>query len=166
MNSNIDKVNKKKAALYGFLYLWKISKQSRRFWVHPINIRRKKHGEYFTIVKLLQSYPEKYFTYFRMSKEMFEKILVVVRNSIRPSKRTTRRDTISAREKLVITLRYVVIICSRIENTIFNFRRFLASGSSFTELSLRFLMGRSTIEKCIYQTIKAINSKMIEIALP
>lgn len=44
--------------------------------------------------------------------------------------------------------------------------RFLATGSSYTDLALRFRMGRSTVAFIIQKTIKAIISKVMAEAIP
>lgn len=44
--------------------------------------------------------------------------------------------------------------------------RFLATGSSFSDLAFRFRMGVSTVSKIIYETIDAIIATLLNIAIP
>ncbi|XP_055913145.1 uncharacterized protein LOC129946823 [Eupeodes corollae] len=138
------------------LYLFKkkllvsllINKTRKRFHVHPFNANRKIEGEYVSLIRLLEKYPEKFFTYFRMSKETFDYILSLVKNNLVAKLTSFRNDIICAKEKLVITL------------------RFLATGASFVDLAYRFRMGVSTVKKVIDTTLEAINANCLEIAIP
>jgi len=49
----------------------KISK--RRYWVHPINLKRPQEGQFN--VNLLRAHPEEFFKYYRMSVESFDELV-------------------------------------------------------------------------------------------
>lgn len=119
----------------------------RRYWVHPINMQRNIYGEYKTLCIELEKFPEKYYAYFRMSQEQFNHVLQLIQRQIKP-KTNNFRTPLEAKLKLVLTL------------------RFLATGSSFSDLALRFRLGRSTVEIAIKRTLKAIISIVMPIAIP
>lgn len=78
--------------------------KKRRFAVHPMNKKRKIHGEFFTLYKELIDNEERFFKYFRMSHYEFEFIL----NKIKPliTKQNTKfKESIQPREKLAVCLR-------------------------------------------------------------
>ena len=63
------------------LYLYRSSrkrKNRRRFWMHSILQKRKQHGEYHRLVKELEMDGERFQQYFRLSKEQFEHIYLVL----------------------------------------------------------------------------------------
>lgn len=82
-------------------------KRARKYQVHPLNMERRKYGEYFTLINRLVKYPMKFFEYFRMSRSAFNLLLQKIDPLIRPSVLNYRRDFISSKEKLVLTLRFV-----------------------------------------------------------
>jgi len=79
---------------------------SRRFWVHPINRDRPNFGKFHTLHKRLLEYPEKFFEYYRMSPESFYELLNAVKEDLK-KENTQFRRSISAEEKLAVTLRLV-----------------------------------------------------------
>ena len=50
----------------------KEAKKKRRFWVHPINQKRKQYGEFHHLFPELKRFEEKFFQYFRMSQIKFD----------------------------------------------------------------------------------------------
>lgn len=76
-------------------------------------------------------------SFMRLSKSQFFEVLGMIEDDIHTNK-STSRDGISAKEKLMVTL------------------RFLAGGESHTTLSLYFMIGRSTISKFIPKVLRAI----------
>lgn len=88
-------------------YFYLRSKRKRReYGIHPINQTRKKLGEFFTLIKMLEEDPMRYFNYFRMSNEQFNQILDKIKPCLMPKYKHSRSNIISPEEKLVITLRY------------------------------------------------------------
>jgi hypothetical protein len=58
---------RKKKALAAYLLLKRIHKRRRRmWWVHPINQRREKYGEFHKLCKELKSFPQRYIQHFRV----------------------------------------------------------------------------------------------------
>ncbi|CAK1601838.1 unnamed protein product [Parnassius mnemosyne] len=100
--------------------------RQREYWVHPILRDRLTHGMFVTLYPKLRQYEPKFFNYFRMSTKSFDDLLHVIKVDITGDS-TILRDSISAEEKLVITLRY------------------LATGCSFADLHYGYRFGKSTI---------------------
>ena len=76
-------------------------------------------------------------SFMRLSKSQFFEVLGLIEDDI-STDNSTSRDGIPAKEKFMVTL------------------RFLAGGESHTTLSLYFMIGRSTISKFIPQVLRAI----------
>lgn len=87
------------------LLLYALSRsQRKRVWVHDINKKREELGEYHRLCRELSSHEDRFFTYFRMSQDLFEELHEMLIPKI--SKCTTNwRKPISTRERLVICLR-------------------------------------------------------------
>ncbi|KAJ8020629.1 hypothetical protein HOLleu_11841 [Holothuria leucospilota] len=89
------------------------SRRQRRWGVHPINRRRKTQGAYHKLVGELLQDEEKFYKYFRTTREQFAQILhYVEKDLIRVG---NSRDTIKPRERLALTLREVAdeyLLCS------------------------------------------------------
>ena len=80
--------------------------QNRSVWVHPLNSERLEVGEYHTIMhQLRQDTGNKFFEYFRMTQSTFDELLSILAPHIRKQDTYLRRS-ISAEERLAITLRY------------------------------------------------------------
>ena len=83
-------------------------KQKRRFWRRGIFRDRKLHSEYYTLYESLrESDRETHYRYLRMSKERFDHLLGLIREEI-TKKDTYMREAVTAEERLVITIRYLV----------------------------------------------------------
>ena len=75
-----------------------------KYWVHPINQSHQQFGEFNTLYKDLRKYPDRFYTYYRMSTEQFDYILAQIKYLIyKPN--TNWWCSISAEEKLAICLR-------------------------------------------------------------
>lgn len=110
----------------------------RQFWVRPIftEERRLMQGASDNLARELEIDPERYFNYFRMSSETFQKLLQLLEPVI--TKETVVRTPISARTRLQVTLRY------------------LASGDSMTSISYAFRIAHNTVSKIVSETCEAI----------
>ena len=75
-----------------------------RYWVHPINQSREQFGEFHMLYKDLRKYPDRFYTYYRMSTDQFDYILAQIEHLIYKSS-TNWRHSISAEEKLAICIR-------------------------------------------------------------
>jgi len=118
-------------------------KQKRKCWVRPIFRleRRRLQGASNNLVLEMQlNDPDKYFNYFRMSPETFQRLLALVGPCI--TKQECIREPISPRTRLEVTLRY------------------LASGDSMTSISYAFRIGHNTVSKIIAETCEAIWTRL------
>ncbi|CAH2004839.1 unnamed protein product [Acanthoscelides obtectus] len=89
----------------------------------------------------LNTYPERFQNFYRMSRECFYNVLALVKEGL--EKRSTNfREPICPEERLLITLRY------------------FASGCSFKALSYYFVKGHSTVRAVVHQTAKVIWEKL------
>ena len=113
-------------------------KQIKRFWRRSIFRDRKLHSEYYTLyLDLRNNDREFHYRYLRMSKERFDHLLSMVRHKI-TKKNTQLRESISAEERLVITLRY------------------LASGMAQQDLCWNFRIGRTTASNIVREVSIAL----------
>ena len=102
-------------------------KQVRRFWRREIFKDREKHSEYYNLYRELRETDREFlYRYLRKSKERFDHLLELVRDKITKND-TYMRKAITAEERLVITLRYL-----------------LASSMSQQDLCWNFRVGRTT----------------------
>lgn len=85
------------------LLLLALSKK-KRTWVHDINKRREEYGEYHRLCRELESFEDRFYTYFRMSKSSFKELHELIRLKIIKTD-TNYRAAISSRERLAICLR-------------------------------------------------------------
>ena len=60
-------------ALLALAYLK--TKSNRKYWVHPVNQKRKEQGHFNNLVKELEHDEERYRNYFRLNQQQFEYIL-------------------------------------------------------------------------------------------
>ena len=81
----------------------------RSMWVHPIYQNREQHGEYFTLYKEYRQYDDKFFNWYRMSVEKFDKIFDLLEPALMRQP-TNFREPICAEEQLVITITSVFLI--------------------------------------------------------
>ena len=77
---------------------------NRDFWVHPFNTKVHSKGEFFVTFPDLRRYPLKFFRSYRMSIRQFDNLLHMV-SPIITKEDNNYRETLSAKEKLVMTLR-------------------------------------------------------------
>ena len=80
----------------------------RNIWVHPLNQERSQKGEFYTLYKDQGNFPERFFENYRMSGQQFDYLLGLMTPLIE-GKSCNFRTLISAEQKLVLTLRYVII---------------------------------------------------------
>ncbi|XP_050064509.1 uncharacterized protein LOC126553379 [Aphis gossypii] len=82
----------------------KKQRSQRRYWVHPMNTKRIKEGQFQVNFMILRAHPEEFFKYFRMSIKTFDELISLVRPCL--SKQIIHmRVPISTEERLTITLR-------------------------------------------------------------
>jgi len=82
-----------------------VSKVTRRWWIRPINQNRAKQGDGEHLIdemRLLDT--ESHFKYCRMTVEVFDNLLAIVKPAIKKQK-TNFREPICPRTRLYLTLR-------------------------------------------------------------
>ncbi|XP_024889713.1 protein ALP1-like, partial [Temnothorax curvispinosus] len=120
-----------------------------RFWVRPIFSVQKRYqqGDSDNLIKeIINTDPDKYFEYFRMNIDVFNKLLELIEPSI--TKLDVVRSPISATTRLQICLRY------------------LASGDSMHSISFAFRVGLNTVSKIVSETCQAIWDNLKDIVFP
>ncbi|KAG1713960.1 Protein ANTAGONIST OF LIKE HETEROCHROMATIN PROTEIN 1 [Nymphon striatum] len=143
VHSNEDVVMLRRLAITRFLIQNHYAEESengneRRWWVRPIFERREEQGAYHNLVREMRlNDNEYYFKFHRMSPTQFDEILSLV-GPIIQKQDTHFRSSISAGERLSMTLRY------------------LASGNSQASISFAYRCGRSTVSTIIRETNQAI----------
>ncbi|XP_067212571.1 uncharacterized protein [Linepithema humile] len=132
-------IRKRMLLLLFYIILKNQEKRTRQFWVRPIfkEERRLMQGASDNLVREMEDTDvEKYFNYFRMPFETFQKLLTIVEPYI--TKKTIIRTPISARIRLQVTLRY------------------LASGDSMMSISYSFRIAHNTVSKIVAETCLVI----------
>ncbi|XP_069684976.1 uncharacterized protein [Periplaneta americana] len=119
----------------------------KRKWVHDINKKREQLGEYHRLCRELESFKDRFFIYFRMSRECFETLHQLLEPKIEKFTTNWRRP-IPARERLAICLRH------------------LATGDSHQTIAFSFRLGRSTVSKIVKEVCKEIWNVLQPLHLP
>lgn len=86
----------------------KNAESKRKFWVHPINKKRRLLGEFHHLFPDLERDHCKFFQYFRMSRMKFQELLDIICPAL-TFQNTTFRRAVSPEERLAVCLRYVFI---------------------------------------------------------
>lgn len=89
--------------LLNYLHHRKKKKKHRKFWVHPY-IHKNINRRLFIAVKELSEDDSKFQTFYRMSKNTFNDLVLIVGPAIQ-KQNTNMRECISAKERIMITLR-------------------------------------------------------------
>lgn len=79
-------------------------KSTRSCWVHDINQKRSKLGEFHRLVQELRNDPRRFHMYFRMMKEEFDYVHDLIKKDIQKQS-TQFRKPISTEERLAVCLR-------------------------------------------------------------
>lgn len=103
-SSSSDEWDQEIEAVAGLLVLEE--RKRRKHWIHPINLTRYFHGEYHTLIELLEMNDnrDRFHMYFRMNKDQFENLHSLVEMDIKKIS-TTFRKAISSKERLAVCLR-------------------------------------------------------------
>ncbi|GFR21154.1 DDE Tnp4 domain-containing protein [Trichonephila clavata] len=111
--------------------------KKNRLWIHKINRKRPEFGIFHHLHPDLRKDERKFYSFFRMSEELFSILLDLVGQEI--SKQDTNyRKSITAEERLSICLRYLI------------------TGHSFTSLTFYYRVGLSTIHEIVKETTQAL----------
>jgi hypothetical protein len=116
-------------------------------WIRPIFSRRRRHGEYHTLLQELRANDEEnHFRYLRMTRQTFGELLRRVGPSLVHERAyrtaTADRPELSPGGRLALTLRY------------------LATGNSQTFVSFGFRIARSTACRIIQETCEALRQSL------
>ena len=76
----------------------------RKFAVHPYGKKRAEKGQFNIIYEELRRFPEKFFSYYKMSVKTFDELLNIVKSDLE-KEQNIKGDTIPAVERLSITLK-------------------------------------------------------------
>ena len=127
------------AVVIGVLLKRRKSKQrkKRSVWVKPWLQRRNKLGVYRTLLQELRMEAEEYKQFLRMSPELFDELLILVKPEIE-KETTILRDPIPSALKLAATILY------------------LSTGSNYADLQHLFRIHKSTLSKFIPEVCEAI----------
>ena len=138
MNAN-KKIKIAAAAIAVPLCCKEDTEKRRKEWVKPWLQRRNTHGFYSQLLSELRSEEvEIYKNYLRMTTENFNEILVLIRDDIPRKIHQCVREPIPPEIKLAVTI------------------RFLATGTTFEDLSMCFRVYKSTIGKFVSDVCEAI----------
>ena len=72
----------------------------RRWWIHPILLKREEQGTYHRLVQELQLDAEKFQSYFRLSREQFAQVLFLVEEPL--IRESSSRESKCPRQRLTI----------------------------------------------------------------
>lgn len=114
-------------------------KAQRKCWVRDIltEDQRQLHGVSNNLIKdMFERDSEKFFNYFRMTRDLYNELLALVGPKIK--KQDFLRESISPEIRLQLTLRY------------------LASGDSMASIHYTFRVGKSTVANIIAETCEVI----------
>lgn len=114
-----------------------IEKRKHRWWIKELYRNRTLHGCEHLLLDMTFENVDSFQNFTRMSTDDFELLLTMVKPLIE-KRNTNFRCAISARERLIVTLRY------------------LATGDSYTSLQYLFRISKQSISKIIPQTTDAI----------
>jgi len=76
----------------------------RKFAVHPYGKKRAKKGQFNIIYEDLRRFPEKFFSYYKISGETFDELLNIAKSDLE-KEQNIKGDTIPTVERLSITLK-------------------------------------------------------------
>ena len=100
----LRRFNENQRRLLAFYLLITANWLERELWEHPFCLEACTKGEFFVTYPDLRKYPAKFFRTYRMSIRQFDNLLHLLRPVIE-KQINNYRETISAEECLVITLR-------------------------------------------------------------
>ena len=95
---------KRRMRIFVLFTLWQAYQVQRDMWMHPMNVERPLKGEFHTLYKDQRKYPDRFFENYRMSVDQFDFLLRLV-TPLLQGVGSNFRESISAEQKLVLTLR-------------------------------------------------------------
>uniref|UniRef100_A0A8C5CCT6 DDE Tnp4 domain-containing protein n=1 Tax=Gadus morhua TaxID=8049 RepID=A0A8C5CCT6_GADMO len=118
-----------------------------RYWVHPINQRRREQGDFHHLVAELRLDSQRHHQYFRMSVVQMEELLSTIGPEL-TRQSTNYRAAIEPKQRLAVGLRY------------------LASGDSLISLAFSYRLGHTTVANSVHMVCAAIVKVMMDQFLP
>ncbi|KAM4049273.1 uncharacterized protein ACNLHF_007778 [Anomaloglossus baeobatrachus] len=115
--------------------------KKKKMWIHPLLVARETKGHFRVLYQDLRRFPKKFTSFCRLTIPAFDRLLAIVHSDLCYAD-TRMRRSVSAEERLLITL------------------RFLATGESYTSLHLQFRVGKSTISEIVRCTCGVIWQKL------
>lgn len=108
---------------YGYFIKKYYNGKKRRWYVRPVNCKRRKFGEYHSLVKELNLYDkDNYFRYFRMNSTIFNDLLQRIKPFIKH--KNNHRYPIGPKERLAVTLRLLATGDSQTTSIIISIKNF------------------------------------------
>ena len=104
-----EKILHRRRLLLFYVFL-QVNHISREIWVHPLNEDRASKGEFFNLYCDQRYFGDRFFLNYRMSVHQFDDILRKITPYIK-KKDTNFHSSISAEEKLCLTIRCVDLFC-------------------------------------------------------
>ena len=104
-----EKILRRRRLLLFYVFL-QVNHISREIWVHPLNEDRASKGEFFNLYCDQRYFGDRFFLNYRMSVHQFDDILRKITPYIK-KKDTNFCNSISAEEKLCLTIRCIDLFC-------------------------------------------------------
>ncbi|XP_068211223.1 uncharacterized protein [Palaemon carinicauda] len=120
-------------------------RKKRRMWIHPLLAVKTRY--FPNLFAELRNDENKFFNYFRMSKDSFDELLSHLQSSVEKED-TNMRQAIKPSERLGITLRY------------------LGSGCSMADLHYSHKIGYSTVQSIIKEVCSQIWNVLLNECMP
>lgn len=114
-----------------------VKRVKRKRWVKEWLKKREQFSHMLLLKEILKTDEDDYKNYFRMSDNLFNKLLSMVKPFLE-RKDTNMRKCISAEERLAVTLRY------------------LATGRHFEDLKFSVIMSPAVIGQAVIETCQAL----------
>ena len=80
------------------------NKRKRQYWMHPVLSKRLIRGQFYTLYEDLRSYPDTFFSYFRVTMGTFDQLMTIIKPAVQHQD-TNMIKCISAEERLIVTPR-------------------------------------------------------------
>ena len=104
-----EKILRRRRLLLFYVFL-QVNHISREIWVHPLNEDRASKGEFFNLYCDQRYFGDRFFLNYQMSVHQFDDILRKITPYIK-KKDTNCHSSISAEEKLCLTIRCIDLFC-------------------------------------------------------
>jgi len=137
MTFSFPAMSARRAAFCIFLAIGLKKKVKRRLWVKKWLLKREIYSHTVLLKEISVTEPEDYQNYFRMNERLYTMLLEKVQPFIKRED-TVMRRSISASEKLAVTLRY------------------LATGRNFEDIKFSVIMSPTSVSAAVIETCEAL----------